>query len=148
MRDALKCIFIAGLLLMVTFAAGCTSDDGDDGDDDVKPPAYTVIGAGKNDYVNGSNEVRFDMYRELVNSDDNVFFSPYSIAIALGMAYEGARGKTAEEMQSVIELPEDDDARHDCSSPKGWAPGRVAATVHVLTADFVSREERPGNGTV
>ncbi len=114
MRDALRSIFTAALLLMVTFAAGCTNDDdGHEVDDDVDPTAHTVIKAGMNDYVNGSNEFSFDMYRELVDSDDNVFFSPYSIAIALGMAYEGARGTTAEEMQTVIELPEDDDARHD-----------------------------------
>ncbi|MBO3840896.1 MAG: hypothetical protein FGF48_00550 [Candidatus Brockarchaeota archaeon] len=34
------------------------------------------------------------------------FFSPYSIFSALAMTYEGARGKTAEEMKTVFDFPE------------------------------------------
>jgi serpin B len=64
-----------------------------------------------NDVVNSSNEFSFNMYRELLDGDQNVFFSPYSITIALGMAYEGARGETAKEIQLVIELPEDNEER-------------------------------------
>ena len=40
-----------------------------------------------------------------------MFFSPYSISTALAMTYEGAKGQTAEEMQSVFHFPEDDDER-------------------------------------
>lgn len=58
--------------------------------------------------VNGSNQFAFDFYQQIKDGEDNVFFSPYSIMVALGMTYEGARGKTAQEMQSVLHLPEDD----------------------------------------
>ncbi len=47
--------------------------------------------------VDANNQFAFDLYSEYKN-DGNVFFSPYSISTALAMTYEGARGKTAEEM--------------------------------------------------
>jgi serpin B len=61
--------------------------------------------------VQNNNQFALELYSELSNGEDNVFFSPYSIATALAMAYEGARGETAEEMQSVLHLPENDIVR-------------------------------------
>ena len=54
--------------------------------------------------VSANNQFAFELFSRLGN--DNVFFSPYSISTALAMTYEGARGKTAEEMQSVFHFPE------------------------------------------
>jgi serpin B len=56
--------------------------------------------------VDANNQFALELYSEL-NNGDNIFFSPYSIASALAMAYEGARGETADEMQSVLHFPED-----------------------------------------
>jgi serpin B len=42
-------------------------------------------------------------YRELARGQGNLILSPYSIASALSMALEGARGRTAEEMRSVLD---------------------------------------------
>jgi serpin B len=57
--------------------------------------------------VFGSNSFAFDLYQK-VNRDDskNIFFSPYSVFSALSIVYEGAEGKTAEEIKSVLYLPE------------------------------------------
>jgi serpin B len=41
----------------------------------------------------------------------NIFFSPYSISSAFSMVYEGARGTTADEMESVFHFIQDDTAR-------------------------------------
>jgi serpin B len=59
--------------------------------------------------IHANNEFAFDLYSKLSeeNHDKNIFYSPYSILIALTMTYEGAEGKTAEEMQSVLRIPED-----------------------------------------
>lgn len=48
-----------------------------------------------------------DMYRQLAKQEGgkNLFFSPYSISIALAMAAEGARGETAAEMGNVLHFP-------------------------------------------
>ncbi len=55
--------------------------------------------------VSANNQFAFELFSRLGN--DNVFFSPYSISTALAMTYEGAKGKTAEEMQSVFHFPEE-----------------------------------------
>jgi len=55
--------------------------------------------------VNANNQFTFDLYSKL-GKTENVFYSPYSISAALAMTYEGAKGKTAEEMKSVFHFPE------------------------------------------
>lgn len=66
---------------------------------------------GINSVISANNQFAFDLYSELKNSEGNIFFSPYSISTALAMTYEGARGKTAEEMQSVFHFPADSSLR-------------------------------------
>ena len=48
----------------------------------------------------------FNLFSELVREDagKNVFISPLSISIALGMTYNGAAGKTQEAMAKALEL--------------------------------------------
>ena len=59
--------------------------------------------------VDSLNDFSFDFYKEIVkNEEGNIFFSPYSIFTALSMAYEGARGNTSEEMQNVLNIPQND----------------------------------------
>jgi serpin B len=61
--------------------------------------------------VNGNNRFALDLFSKLREESGNVFFSPYSISVALAMTYEGARGKTAEEMQRVLHIPEKESER-------------------------------------
>ena len=66
-----------------------------------------------------NNMFGFDMLNKLLeekdeengNEDENIFYSPYSIFSALAMTYEGARGQTAEEMESVFYFPEKEKLR-------------------------------------
>ena len=59
--------------------------------------------------VAGSNEFAFDLYRALATEDGNLFYSPYSISLALAMTYAGARGETEQEMADTLHftLPQD-----------------------------------------
>src|SRR5690606_29027738 len=61
--------------------------------------------------ISANNQFALDLYAELKSIDGNIFFSPYSISTALAMTYEGARGKTADEMQSVFHFPADGNLR-------------------------------------
>ncbi|MCO6040280.1 serpin family protein [Thermococcus alcaliphilus] len=73
---------------------------------------YDVLKEGQEDpIVEAVNSFAFDLYKELAKDEGNLFFSPFSIETALAMAYEGASGKTAEEMERVLYLPEDNDTR-------------------------------------
>ena len=77
-----------------------------------QPPAADNTGSteqGIQAVVNANNQFAFDLYSELDKDEDgNMFYSPYSISAALAMTYEGAEGKTADEMKSVFHFPEED----------------------------------------
>ena len=56
-----------------------------------------------------NNQFALDFYSRLKNEESgNIFFSPYSMSMALAMTYEGARGQTAEEIRSVFYFPDTD----------------------------------------
>ena len=54
--------------------------------------------------VESSNEFGFDLFAEVVESGDeeNVFVSPLSVSMALGMAHSGARAETEEGMREAL----------------------------------------------
>jgi serpin B len=60
--------------------------------------------------VNGDSEFAFDLYQALKKEDGNIFYSPYSISLALAMTYAGARGETAKQMADALSfnLPQDE----------------------------------------
>jgi len=61
--------------------------------------------------VDSINDFSFNFYKEIQsNEKGNIFFSPYSIFVAFSMAYEGARGNTAIEMQNVLNFLQNDSA--------------------------------------
>lgn len=63
-------------------------------------------------FVNANNQFALDFYSNLKNDEEgNIFFSPYSISTALAMTYEGARGQTSEEIQSVFYFTDNDITR-------------------------------------
>jgi serpin B len=52
--------------------------------------------------VNGNSAFALDMYQALRSQPGNLFYSPYSISLALAMTYAGARGETEAEMADVL----------------------------------------------
>ncbi len=57
----------------------------------------------------GNTSFALDLYRQLAGSDENLFFSPYSISLSLAMTYAGAGGETESQMAETLwfELAQD-----------------------------------------
>jgi serpin B len=95
-----KKIIISMMLIVFTiFILGC-------GKEFVPTDDSGTTKTGMAGLAESNNKFAFDMYAKL-NTDQNLFFSPYSLSAALAMVYEGAKGETAEEIKNVFYFPED-----------------------------------------
>ena len=101
--------FSSSIIVLTTFMAlvslapiGC----GDASPERAEPAATE---ASVEELVRGNSAFAFDLYRTLSEDDGNLFYSPYSISIALGMTYAGARGETEQQMSDTLHfrLPQD-----------------------------------------
>ena len=52
--------------------------------------------------VEGNTVFAFDLYQALSEEYGNLFYSPYSISLALAMTYAGARGETEQQMADTL----------------------------------------------
>ena len=52
--------------------------------------------------VKGCNQFALELYQQLRSGDENLFFSPTSISVALAMTYAGAAGETQAEMARTL----------------------------------------------
>ena len=52
--------------------------------------------------VQGNSAFALDLYQNLRDKDGNLFYSPYSISLALAMLYAGARGETERQMADTL----------------------------------------------
>jgi len=62
--------------------------------------------------VEGNSAFAFELYQALKGEEGNLFYSPYSISLALAMTYAGARGETAQQMADALQLLLDQDKLH------------------------------------
>lgn len=109
---------MASLILAFIILTGCT---GQDATPEASLPAQETTAAttptpgsptdGQKSVVDANNQFALDLYKNLAEdpkySEENIFFSPFSISSALAITYEGARGDTAMEIQKVFHFPED-----------------------------------------
>jgi serpin B len=52
--------------------------------------------------VEGNSAFAFNLYQALREENGNLFYSPYSISLALAMTYAGARGETEQQMADTL----------------------------------------------
>lgn len=60
--------------------------------------------------VKGNGNFAFNLYEQISDEKGNLFYSPYSVSLALGMTYAGARGQTEDEMAGTLNfnLPQEE----------------------------------------
>lgn len=98
----------AGLLLAllaVILVLGCSENPSGAKEETPDEPIVDLSSVEKQ-IVESDNRFGFKLFREIVkqDKDNNVFISPLSVAMALGMTYNGADGETQEAMQQTLEL--------------------------------------------
>ena len=92
------------LLLPVLLLVGCESAV-DPGDLTGLPRALTPA---EKQVISASNDFAFDLFREVnagQSKSENVFISPLSASMALGMTMNGARGTTLDAMRTTLGFP-------------------------------------------
>ena len=104
---------IASLGLLTTCGDGADSSTGP-GDDDsaeittlqsskARASAAAIDAADVDALVSSNTQFAFGLYESLrAESDGNLFYSPYSISLALAMTWAGARGETDGQMADVL----------------------------------------------
>ncbi|PKL57208.1 MAG: proteinase IV [Methanomicrobiales archaeon HGW-Methanomicrobiales-6] len=111
-------LLLAGLIVIGCIVAGCTDTPQTTSGQSAPPAGQETPGPvaeGTGNVSAGNNRFAADLYRHLAsdpgNAGKNIFFSPYSISSALAITYEGARGTTADEIGSVLHLPQNETLR-------------------------------------
>jgi serpin B len=84
--------------------AGCAPSPAQAGElrSDLDRESPSVGNADLEALVAGNTAFAFDLYHELSGAYENLFYSPYSISLALAMTYGGARGDTELEMARTM----------------------------------------------
>lgn len=91
-------------LLIVAMAASCTNQN-----EPIPLPEDAVpilLRAALEKRVAQDNEFAFDLFKKTIEDSEetNVFVSPLSVSIALGMAWNGANGDTKKEMETALKM--------------------------------------------
>ena len=80
-------------------------------------PTFVTEAGSIKSVADANNRFAFDLYSRLAkdqkNTGSNIFFSPYSLSSARALTYEGAREKTADEIQAVFYFPKNDTSRRE-----------------------------------
>jgi serpin B len=121
------------ILVLSSVAASCSSDETGDG----TAPAGVQLaksalvhdtqpsGAHDSDLGASNRAFAFDLFHHMApdNVGQNMILSPYSVSTALAMAYAGARGQTATEMQTALHFDLAESDLHDAFNSTGLGIG-------------------------
>jgi len=108
----------------------------------------------------GNNIFAVNLYQQLRSSEGNIFFSPYSIRTALAMTYAGAKGRTAEQMKTALNVTLDDAELHrtfadsikslntgdGCSYEMNIANSLWVEKTHAFLQTFIDANKNTFNG--
>lgn len=89
--------------------------------------------------VTSTNRFTAELYRIVASPQTNGAASPYSIAVAFGMAREGARGETRAELDRALHLEGDASAAFGALAQRIDAIGTSGVTLRTANRVFVQR---------
>ena len=96
------------LLLLAILGFGIVScNDETESSSQLPPDAKPItLTDGQAKRVGQDNEFALDLFRRVINfsKETNVFISPLSVSIALGMTWNGAAGETKSEMENALKM--------------------------------------------
>ena len=97
----------------------------------------------KKTIISANNKFALNLYAHLSSEkpNKNIFFSPYGVFTAMAMAYEGANGQTANEMQSVFYFPENNNIRWSAIANIYNQLNRPKTEYQLLTANVLWIQE-------
>jgi serpin B len=102
MRVLWRVVSVLVVALMVGLA-GCQAAGGELlQSEESRDTAPQVSDSDLEELVEGNSAFAFDLYHYLKNEEGNLFYSPYSISLALAMTYGGARGETETQMADAL----------------------------------------------
>ena len=97
----MKKLFVIGVIVLYSTSCVNQNDPSYKIPTDAKPITLT---ANQEKRISQDNEFAFDLLRKTMDDskETNVFISPLSVSIALGMAWNGANGQTKTEMETAL----------------------------------------------
>jgi serpin B len=100
------------LVVVLLTLAGCGNGAETAHSEKQRVTAPNVNQADLADLANGNSAFAFDLYEALREENGNLFYSPYSISLALAMTYAGARGETEGQMAETLHFILSQDRLH------------------------------------
>jgi serpin B len=102
-------IIVSCIIVISVIYIGYNFKWDDSGSEIIKPKQQAIDTLATEQSVeeiaNAMNNFSIDFYNSLsIDNSGNMFFSPYSIFVALSMVYEGARNETADEMFNILKF--------------------------------------------
>lgn len=106
----MKRMIIRIMFVLLSFSmAGCSMAAGDEpepvpenGSIVTMEPDQEMQGEVSHGLAEDNSHFAVDLYQHLRSQEGNLFYSPYSISLALGMTIAGARGETQEQMAETM----------------------------------------------
>jgi serpin B len=111
MKRALLSVLLLTVLLSV---AGCAEGEvaGLLQSDKPRETSPDITPSDLIDLVDGNSAFAFDLYQFIREKEGNLFYSPYSISVALAMTYAGARNETEQQMADTLHYNIDQSMLH------------------------------------
>ena len=122
-----RCLrFSVGTVFLLLFPSGCGELFTGPGVDEIAQ-LPRALSAGEVEIIGASNRFAFDLLAQANRPNDNLFLSPLSASMALGMTMNGAAGETWNQMRNVL----------------GEAAAATAVEIVAVSSGPVVRADRP-----